>query len=132
MVRPACRESISALSAQRAGWLVLDGSRMPAKGYGVFFRELSRGAPGRNATALPLGYLLADGKAHSRSFILAPAMQPLEGGKYTVEIFLLKADAVILDNDLTSRIGIGYGTDLDYRLLARFVEFKRVTDEILE
>jgi len=80
MVRPACRESISALSAQRAGWLVLDGSRMPAKGYGVFFRELSRGAPGRNATALPLGYLLADGKAHSRSFVLGPlASRPICG-----------------------------------------------------
>jgi hypothetical protein len=77
-------------------------------------------------------YFFTDGKAHSRSFILAPGMQPMEGGKYTVEILFLEADAVILDNDLTSRVSIGYGTDTDHRLLARFVEFKRITDEVLE
>ena len=77
-------------------------------------------------------YFFADGKAHSRSFIFAPATQPLEGGKYTVEILLLKADAVIFDNDPTSRTSIGYGADMDHRLLARFVEFERIADEILE
>jgi len=40
-VRPACRESISASTAESESWQILDGSRMPSTDSGVFLRELS-------------------------------------------------------------------------------------------
>jgi hypothetical protein len=39
---------------------------------------------------MPLDYFLADGEAHSGSYVLAPAMQPLEWGGHTIETLLLQ------------------------------------------
>ena len=64
---------------------------------------LPLGAPGSNAPAMSLHYFLANGKTHACSFIFAAlAVEPMEGGENLVEILLLKTDAVILHNDLTS------------------------------
>jgi len=51
---------------------------------------------------MPLDYFFADGKAHSGSFIFAAAVQSLEWGEDPLEVLLIEAYAIILDNDLRS------------------------------
>ena len=59
-------------------------------------RSFSRRAIGGNPPPVAFNYFAADGKPHSCSGVLTPAVQPLERGKDTVKEFLIKSDSVIL------------------------------------
>jgi len=55
-------------------------------------RAFARLAAGRNAAAVTLNELPADGQSNARAFIFAPAMQALKDGKDPVRSFLVKAN----------------------------------------
>jgi hypothetical protein len=52
-----------------------------------------------DGSAMPLYYLLADGKAHAGTFIrAASAVEPLEWGENPVDILFFEADAIIFNS----------------------------------
>jgi hypothetical protein len=52
-----------------------------------------------DGSAMPLYYLLADGKAHAGTFIrAASAVEPLERGENPVDILFFEADAIIFNS----------------------------------
>jgi hypothetical protein len=67
-------------------------------------RAFARLAAGRNAAAVTLNELPADGQSNARAFIFAPAMQALKDGKDPVRSFLVKANPVVFDQDSADRL----------------------------
>ena len=50
---------------------------------------------------MPFNYLLANGKAHTSSFIRTLlSMESLKGRENLVDVLLFETDAVVLDHDL--------------------------------
>src|SRR5207237_8008158 len=94
-------------------------------------RTYSPRAPGRDGSAMTLDDLLADGQPHSGAFIFLPAVQALENLKDAVQVYFLKANAVV---------GHGYGDcggvfstgNADNRWDFRPPEFQGVTDQVCQ
>ena len=107
---------------------------------GLFPRELndkgrpfSRSTSGRDASPVALDDLLAYGKPHTGPFILtASAVKSLKGGKDPLEVLLVKADAIVLNDNLKAFI-IHYGAPhFDKGLFAFLVKLECIADKILK
>jgi hypothetical protein len=68
------------------------------------FGPLAGRALGRNHTVMSLHNFATDGQANPRPVILTSAMQPLKDLKNAIQIFFIKANAIIFHRQLAEGI----------------------------
>src|ERR1700691_4886495 len=84
-----------------------------------------------DAAAMVLDHLFDDGEADAGARILVALVQALEDQEYALKIFLLDADAVILDQEVPEFF-LGRGGNADEGSFAVAAELERVADHVLE
>ena len=99
-------------------------------------RPLSRPAFCRDASAVALDNLAANGKADACPLVFALTVQALEGGENAVEILFVKTDPVILHKNLITlpsfRTVKAFGGDLDERWRLWTMEFQGIANQVLQ
>ncbi len=101
-------------------------------------RPLARSALGLDAASVALGYLAAYGQADARALVLAPAVEALEDAEDALDVLIVEADAVVLDEDpappgRAAVPAVGQGAvDPDDRRLAGLAKLQAVADEVLK
>lgn len=94
-------------------------------------RPFARCASRRDSASVALDNLSADCKPYPGAFVLTAAVQALERDEDPVKISFVKADAVILDRDLTNVVVSARAINPHNRRLFA-VELKGIADEILQ
>src|SRR5439155_26846014 len=107
---------------------------------GAFTGRALRG----DAAAVAVGNLAANGQTDAGPLVSRAAVQPLEEHEYAVEIFFVRANAVVLDRNPAKPVGLlaaggGFGrqagrlaADFDERRPAFLVKLQSVDNQVLE
>ena len=101
---------------------------------------LARLTPDRDVAVVALGDLAAKGQSHARALVLASTVKALKNGKDAINVLLVETDTLITNGYLAHASSVLRicvrpffdRSDVNDRILARFVVFEGIAEKVLE
>src|SRR6266699_1169423 len=91
-------------------------------------------APGGDCPMVAIGYAAADGQTNACALVFIAPVEPLKHGKYFLQVFLLKADSIVLHTQLAKRFSReraeSTGANLDNGLCSGGLKLQSVAKQV--